>query len=99
MRGFLIGILCLVRLTNAGINLMLTGSRHYISDKKRTCTTQESCQLQDGSGEDVEIGDVEMEMDFAGKKVEDSSKKIIPVEGERQTFVSEMTKETVDAAT
>ena len=64
-----------------------------------TCTTQESGQLHDGSGEDVEIGEMEMEMDFAGEKVEDTNKKIIPVKGERQTFVSEMTKETVDAAT
>ena len=38
-------------------------------------------------------------MDFAVENVEDTNKKIIPVKGERQTFVSEMTKETVDAAT
>ena len=54
---------------------------------EETCTT-ESGQLQDGSGDDEEIGDVEM--DCAGAK---------GVEGERETFVSEMTKETVDAAT
>ena len=42
---------------------------------------------------------MEMEMDFAGEKVEDTNKKTIPVKGERQIFVSEMTKETVDAAT
>ena len=66
---------------------------------EHTCTSQESGQLQDGSSEDVEIGEMEMKMDFAGEKVEDTNKKTIPVEGERQTFVSQMTKETVDAVT
>ena len=48
----------------------------------------------------LEIGGVEqMEMDFAGENVEDTNKKTIPVGGESQIFVSEMTKETVDAAT
>ena len=32
---FVIGTLCLARLPNAGINLMLTGSWHYISDTKK----------------------------------------------------------------
>ena len=63
------------------------------------CITQESGQLHDGGGENVEFGEVEMEMDFAGEKVEDTNKKTIPVGGESQIFVSEMTKETVDAAT
>ena len=70
------------------------------SEIEHTCTTRESDQLQDGGGEDLEIGGVEqMEMDFAGENVEDTNKKTIPVGGESQIFVSEMTKETVDAAT
>ena len=41
----------------------------------------------------------EMEMDFAGKEVEDTNNKPVRVEAESQTLVSGMTKETVDAAT
>ena len=37
-KRFVIGILCLGRLPNAGINLMLTGSRHYISVTQRNCS-------------------------------------------------------------
>ena len=73
------------------------------SEVEHTCTTQEaeeSDQLQDGSSEDEQMGEVEMEMDVAGEKlVEDTDKKPILVDRDSQTSVSAMTQETADAAT
>ena len=49
------------------------------SEVEHTCTTQEaeeSDQLQDGSSEDEQMGEPEMEMDIAGEKlVEDTDKR------------------------
>ena len=62
--------------------------------------TEESHKLQDGSSEDGEINEVEMEMDVAGEKlVEDTDKGPILVDRDSQTLVSAMTQETVDAVT
>ena len=73
------------------------------SEVEHTCTTQEaeeSDQLQDGSSEDEQMGELEMEMDVAGEKlVEDTDKKPILVDRDSQTLVSAMTQETADAAT
>ena len=73
------------------------------SEVEHTCTTQEaeeSDQLQDGSSEDQQVGELEMEMDVAGEKlVEDTDKKPILVDRDSQTLVSAMTQETADAAT
>ena len=73
------------------------------SEVEHTCTTQEaeeSDQLQDGSSEDEQIDELEMEMDVAGEKlVEDTNKKPILVDRDSQTLVSAMTQETADAAT
>ena len=73
------------------------------SEVEHTCTTQEaeeSDQLQDGSSEDEQMGELEMEMDVAGEKlVKDTDKKPILVDRDSQTLVSEMTQETADAAT
>ena len=73
------------------------------SDIEHTCTTQEaeeSDQLQDGSSEDEQMGELEMEMDVAGEKlVEDTDKNPILVDRDSQTLVSAMTQETADAAT
>ncbi|CAH3135034.1 unnamed protein product, partial [Porites lobata] len=60
------------------------------SEVEHTCTTQEaeeSDQLQDGSSEDQQVGELEMEMDP------------ILVDRDSQTLVSAMTQETADAAT
>ncbi|CAH3187945.1 unnamed protein product, partial [Porites lobata] len=73
------------------------------SEVEHTCTTQEaeeSDQLQDGSSEDEQMGELEMEMDVAGEKlVEDTDKKPILVNRDSQTLVSAMTQETADGAT
>ena len=58
---------------------------------KDTCTTQEGGQLQDGSGEDVEI--------LLAKKLKMPTKRQFLLKERGRPFVSEMTKETVDAAT
>ena len=52
-----------------------------LSEVEHTCTTQEAEErdkLQDGSSEDEQMGELETEMDVAGKKlVEDTDKKRI----------------------
>ena len=66
------------------------------SEVEHTCTTQEteeSDQLQDGSSEDEQMGELEMEMGVPGEK------KPILVDRDNQTLVSAMTKETADAVT
>ena len=73
------------------------------SEVEHTCTTreaEESDQLQDGSSEDEQMAELEMEMDVAGEKlVEDTDKKPILIDRDSQTLVSAMTQETADAAT
>ena len=52
-----------------------------LGEVEHTCTTQEAEErdkLQDGSSEDEQMGELETEMDVAGKKlVEDTDKKRI----------------------
>ena len=62
------------------------------SEVEHTCTTQEaeeSDQLQDGSNEDEQMDELEMEVDVAGEKlVEDTDKNPILVDRGGQTLVS-----------